>query len=222
MKTISPKQQVSSLDVDISASFETRNSTAPLLGGAPGNSTISGQIRNRPWTLTCGQSTRDFIVGSELFARAKLDLPRTVSILVINRALKDKLEKIAFRTYTRSVQTLLDVDLPQEMYWLATHQEAGWDGMPWVFWGRFAVLASDARDPRKWVTNELAEQLIAWIGSANFLNIDTPFMLTLMRGRVEMRMQIEEADEVRKTHAVNAFTTACTAALDNFLPDIEI
>jgi hypothetical protein len=222
MKTISPKQQVSSLDVDISASFETGNSAAPLSREVPRNSTISGQIRNRPWTLTCGRSTRDFILGGELFASAKLDLPKSVSILVINRALKDKLEKIAFRTYTSSVKTLLDLDLPQEMYWLATHQEAGWDDMPWAFWGRFAVLASDARDPRKWVTNELAEQLIAWIGGASFLNIDTPFLLTLMRGRVEMRMQIEETDEVRKTHAINAFTTACMAAIDNFLPDIEI
>jgi hypothetical protein len=94
--------------------------------------------------------------------------------------------------------------------------------MPWAFWGRFAVLASDARDPRKWVTNELAEQLIAWIGDASFLSFDTPFMLTLMRGRVEMRMQFEETDEIRMAHAINAFTTACTAAIDNFLPDIEI
>jgi hypothetical protein len=43
-----------------------------------------------------------------------------------------------------------------------------------------------------------------------------------MRGGVQMRMQIEETDEVRMTHAINAFTTACVAAMDNFLPDIEI
>ena len=195
---------------------------APLSGEVPAKSVISGQIRNKAWTLTCGASTRDFIAGGELFASAKLDLPKTVSILVINRVLKDRLEKVAFRTYTSSVKTLLDQDLPREMYWLATHQEAGWDDMPWAFWGRFAVLASDARDPRKWVTSELAEQLIAWIGGASFLNIDTPFMLTLMRGRVEMRMEFEEADEPRLSHAINAFTTACMAAIDNFLPDIEI
>lgn len=213
---------VPSLDVDISTPFEIRNSTDPSLGEMPGRATISGQIRNRPWTLTRCKPTRDFILGGELFASAKLDLPKTVSILVINRALKDRLEKIAFRTYTSSVKTLLDLDLPQEMHWLATHQEAGWDDMPWAFWGRFAVLASDARDPRKWVTNELAEQLIAWIGGVSFLNIDTPFILTLMRGRVEMRMQIEEGDEVRTAHATEAFTTACMAAIDTFLPDIEI
>jgi len=222
MKEMSLKQQVSSLDLDVSVAFETRHSGVPRSGKVAVNTTISGQVRNRPWTLTCGEPTRDFISGVELFARARLGLPKNVSILVINRALKDKLEKIAFRTYTNSVQTMLDLDLPQEMYWLATHQEAGWDDMPWAFWGRFAVLASDARDPKKWVSNELAEQLIAWIGGASFLNLDTPFMLTLMRGRVEMRMQIDASDELRKNHAIHAFTTACAAAVDSFLPDIEI
>jgi hypothetical protein len=50
--------------------------TAPLSGEVPARSAISGQIRSRPWTLTCGASTRDFIVGGELFASAKLDLPK--------------------------------------------------------------------------------------------------------------------------------------------------
>ena len=182
----------------------------------------AGKIAGKPWRLACTQPTREFISGGELFATAKLDLPLDLSILVISRSLRESLEKKAFTTYTNSVRTALDSALSEEMQWLATHQEVGWEGLPWAFLGLYAIMTVHPQQPRKWLTANLAEKMVEWVDGASFLKAETPFILTLMRGRVALRMQLDPADRARFAHATDIFIEASAAAMDGFLPDIEI
>ena len=49
---------------------------------------VTGKAGNKPWKLERGKSTRDYILGDELRARAELKLNDDVAVLIINRSLK--------------------------------------------------------------------------------------------------------------------------------------
>ena len=60
------------------------------------------------WRLQLGRPTRDYIRGEELRARAELGIDDDVAVLVMNRPLKEALEKQAYQMYTDSLQTSVD------------------------------------------------------------------------------------------------------------------
>ena len=53
---------------------------------------MSGRTGNRPWRLERGHSSRAYIRGEELRARAELRVDEDVAVLVMNRSLKEVLE----------------------------------------------------------------------------------------------------------------------------------
>ncbi|MBC7648454.1 MAG: hypothetical protein H7197_04980, partial [Vitreoscilla sp.] len=99
---------------------------------------LTGQVAGKSWKLERGKSTRDYIHGEELRARAELNLNDDVSVLIMNRPLKEALEKRAYEMYTDTLQTTADPSLPEEMRWLAMYPEAGWDSLAPEFWKRYA------------------------------------------------------------------------------------
>src|SRR3954452_23210527 len=132
-------------------------------GAALGNSmTMQGKVGGRSWRMELGRPTRDYITGEELRARAELGAFDDVGAMVINRPLKEALERRAYSMITDTLQTTADPRLPQEMRWLAMYDEIGWEGAPDAFWARYSVLADRREHARAWVTDEVVRLLLDW------------------------------------------------------------
>ena len=179
---------------------------------------LTGNVAGKPWKLERGKSSRDFIRGEELRARAEMKLNDDVSILIINRPLKESLEKRAYEMYTDTLQTTADPSLPEEMRWLAMYPEAGWDSLPPEFWKRYAILAENRDQAEAWVGPGLAELLVNWPEPSP--NEQVPFILMLLRGKAYLRMHYTPADMPTLEHAAHIFTYACESAASGLAADI--
>ncbi|MES2188966.1 MAG: hypothetical protein V4454_02515 [Pseudomonadota bacterium] len=182
--------------------------------------TISGQVAGKQFKLERGRSSRDYIRGEELRARGELKVNDDASVLIMNRPLKEALEKKAYQMYTDTLQTTADPSLPEEMRWLAMYPEVGWDGVPQGFWDRYSVLADQKEQAQQLVTSEVAELLMSWPTPAP--DDQVPFILMVLRGKSYLRMQYTPADLPTLEHATLIFTTASTAAVAGLTADITI
>nr|WP_315187748.1 hypothetical protein [uncultured Albidiferax sp.] len=180
-----------------------------------GGFAVIGAVGGRPWRLERSPAGRDFIVGAELRARAELGLPEHLAIMLINRPLKESLEKRAYEQATHGVQTTVDVALPEEARWLALYDQVGWNTAPLEFWDHYALVADNRAQAQQWLDGPLMDLLQAWPTSA--VQQDTPFILQVQRGRVYLRMEYPHSDVPTLRHAVAVFTQACVSAqlLDN-------
>jgi len=175
---------------------------------------MQGRVGGRPWRMELGRPTRDYIAGEELRARAELAVNDDVGAMIINRPLKETLERRAYSMITDTLQTTADPRLPEEMRWLAMYDELGWEGPPERFWSRYAVLADQRENALAWVDDHLIEQLVGWPDPAPDPHV--PFMIVLLRGKCYLRMQYQPADTVTLEHATTVFTSACENALGAF------
>ena len=179
---------------------------------------LDGQVLGKPWRMECGKPSRDFIRGEELRARAEVGVREDAAVLVMNRPLKDALEKRAYALYTDSLQTTADPHLPEEMRWLSMYEEVGWEAAPKEFWGYYSVLADRKDDAASWVTDALTRVLLAW----PLPNPETPFILMILRGRVYLRMEYAKPDVPTLEHAVRVFTVACEQAAAGLTTDLSL
>jgi hypothetical protein len=171
---------------------------------------MTGYLGNKPWKLECSSSTRDYIAGDELRARAEIRVSDDVAVLIMNRPLKEKLEEQAYEMYTDTVQTTADASLPEEMRWLAMYPEAEWPEMPRAFRGRYVVLSDKLEHAVAWVDQELIDLLMTWPEPAR--DAETPFMVMLLRGKAYLRMQHDPGNLQELEHATVIFTKACLSA----------
>ena len=181
---------------------------------------LTGQVRGRPWKLECGPSSRDYIHGEELRARAELAVNADAAVLIMNRPLKESLEKRAYAIYTDSLQTTADPSLPEEMRWLAMYEEFGWSSLVPEFWERYTVLADNRDHALAWVDSNLTELLLSWPQPGP--DAQTPFILMLLRGKAYLRMQYVSGDIATLQHAAVTYTSACDAALAGLSMDITL
>jgi hypothetical protein len=179
---------------------------------------LEGKVASKPWRLEYGTPSRDFIKGTELRARAELALREDAVVMVINRQLKDDLEKRAFESYTDDLETVADPDLPEEIRWLSVYEEVGWESMGKPFLSHYAVLADNRSDAISWLTPELVQLLMDWPN----LNPALPKVLMLRRGKAYLRMQYIEGDMPMLEHATLLFTTACELALAGLSTDVSL
>lgn len=171
---------------------------------------LIGTVDGRPWRMEQSPASRDFIVGAELRARAELGLPQHLAIMLINRPLKEALEKRVYEQVTDGVQTTLDLALPEEARWLALYDQVGWNTAPMAFWDQYAVVADSRAHAQQWLDGPLMDLLQAWPTSA--VQQATPFILQVQRGRVYLRMEYPQTDIPTLRHAVAVFTQACVSA----------
>ena len=78
----------------------------------------------------------------------------------------------------------------------------------------FSVLASDAVDATRWVSDELIQLVLAcWLNYR-----DTPFILMMLRGKVYLQLEISiTCDELAAlSNSVDIFRLASTSALRHF------
>ena len=179
---------------------------------------LTGMVDNKPWRLECGRTSRDYILGEELRARAELKLDRAASVLIMSRPLKEMLEKRAYGIYTDTVQTTADPSLTEEMRWLALYPEVGWNGLPEAFWDRYAVLANQRSHAVGWLDLDLAGLLLSWPEPG--ADAKLPFILMLLRGKAYLRMQYTPGDLPMLQHATLIFHAACKLALADRSTDI--
>ena len=181
------------------------------VSGESGTLTLEGRIKGKRWRMELGRPSRNFIRGEELRGRAELGIDEDAAVLVLNRTLKEALEKKAYSIYTDQLQTTADPNLPEEMRWLAMYDEVGWDGVPPEFWQRYAVLADRRENALAWIDLPLAAMMMDWPEPAP--GAETPFMLMLLRGKAYLRMEYLPADMPTLQHAALIFTSACESAL---------
>jgi hypothetical protein len=172
---------------------------------------LEGKVGGKPWRLQLGSPSRNYIRGEEVRARAELGFSEDVSVLVMNRPLKQALEKQAYEMYTDSLQTSINQNLPEEMRWLAMYDEVGWNALPGEFWDRYGVLSDRRESAVDWIDPALARLMLEWPAPAP--SAEVPFMMLLLRGKAYLRMEYTPADLGVLQHAALVFTSACERAL---------
>jgi hypothetical protein len=175
---------------------------------------MQGKVGGRPWRMELGKPSRDYITGDELRARAELGVNDEVAAMIINRPLKDSLERRAYSMITDTLQTTASPNLPEEMRWLAMYDEIGWEGVSDVFWQRYAVLADKREHAMAWVDGPLVDMILNWPQPAPGPQV--PFLVVLLRGKCYLRMQFMPPETATLEHAATVFTSACESALAAF------
>lgn len=175
---------------------------------------IRGTLQGKPWKLERAAASRDYISGEEIRGRADIAVDPQANIVIMNRPLKELLEKRAYALYTDSVETHAGPTLMEEMRWLALYPEVGWERIPDSFWKRYAVMTNQRAQAIKWVTPELATLLTCWPEQAT--NASVPFILMVMRGKAHLRMQLTPTGSDTLDHISHVFTAAAQSAIDVF------
>jgi hypothetical protein len=175
---------------------------------------LEGKVSGKPWRMQLGRPSRNYILGQEVRARAELGIDESAAVLVINRPLKEALERRAYQMYTDPLQTSADARLPEEMRWLSMFDEVGWESLPMEFWSRVAVLTDRRDSALAWLDRPLADLMTKWPEPAP--SAEVPFLLLLLNGKVYLRMEYTPADVSTLQHAAHVFTNACVAALEAF------
>jgi hypothetical protein len=178
------------------------------------NIALEGKIGGRSWRLQLGKPTRNYIFGEEVRGRAELGIQEDVAVLVMNRPLKEALEKRAYEMYTDQLQTQVDSSLPEEMRWLAMFEEVAWEKVPDAFWSRFSVLTDNRACALAWIDPQLAALCTDWPQPGP--SAEVPFVLLLMNGKAYLRMEYTPAELGTLQHAARIFTSACEAAVAAF------
>jgi hypothetical protein len=181
---------------------------------------LDGKVGGKPWRMELGKPTRNYIRGEELRARAELGLSDEISVMVMNRPLKEALERKAYSMITDTLQTTADPHLPEEMRWLAMYSEVGWDSIPQAFWDRYAVLADRREHALAWIDPEFAQKLLDWPKPAP--SREVPFLLIVMRGKAYLRMEYSPAEIATLQYAAQVFTSACEAAVGGFSTHVDL
>ena len=177
---------------------------------------IEGRHGQHPWVLELGPSSRDFIQGEQLRGRISVEADPSVTVVVMNRTLKDALDERVYALYTDSVQTVVSPDMTDEMRWVTIFEEFGWDGLPSEFWLRYSVIADRRAHAPMLVNGNMAEVLMNWPeqepGRA------TPFTLNFSRSRIYLRMEHRPADLATVQYAATVLLTAGEVAAAAFPP----
>ena len=213
-KDAQPEAAPSALNVGPVSEWAATQGFGFSVDDAGQNIALEGKVSGRPWKLVLGKPTRNYIFGEEVRGRAELGIDENISVLVMNRPLKDALEKRAYEMYTNDLQTSVDTSMPEEMRWLAMFEEFGWEDLPETFWSRLAIMSDRRESALAWVDPLLAKLMMEWPATAP--SAEVPFIVLLMNGKGYLRMEYTPAQLATLQHAARIFTSACESALGAF------
>lgn len=157
------------------------------------------------WRLEWGPSQRPYIAGHELRLRADLKGGGDLQMLVVSRALMERLEREVYEQFTEGLQTRMDGSTPEEMRWLVLFPK------PPAYPSRalreaFGVVSNEAEAAEQWIAGPLGARLVE--ARAAWLERETPLVITAQRGRLTLRTAMAEPDLVRTRAAVELFEAA--------------
>jgi hypothetical protein len=120
---------------------------------------VDGAIEGMPWRLEWGPAQRDYIGGHELRLRMELALPHDMQMLVLSRALMERLERATYEQFTDSMQTQIGAQAPEEMRWLVMFPKVDLVSLKSLR-ARFGAVASVPAAGLAWLEGPLAESLM--------------------------------------------------------------
>lgn len=165
---------------------------------------VNGAEGARIWRAACGPSTRGYIQGHELLARVHLGRDDGGLIVVMNRQLRHDIEAQAHALFSRATDDLqtLAQEVPEEVRWVSSLRDTGWQGPPADFWTRHAVFTDDPSAARRWLDDEAVNRMLAWPPGG--VTSQTPLLISRHRGRLQMRLQMDPpADPDTAVHALD-------------------
>lgn len=165
---------------------------------------VNGAEGTRIWRAACGPSTRGYIQGHELLARVHLGRDDGALIVLMNRSLRHDIEAQAHALFSRATDDLqtLTQDVPEEVRWISSLRDTGWQGPPADFWTRHAVFTDDPSAARRWLDEDAVNRLLAWPPGG--VTARTPMLITRQRGRLQLRLQMDPpADPDTAVHALD-------------------
>ncbi len=166
---------------------------------------IGGRLHDRPFRAECVTTSRSYMQGMELMAKADLGLSPEATVIVMNRSLKRTLEGIANDLYAEATDTLRTTkkSMPEEVRWLSMLRDAGWPGPDDAFWGRYAVLTDAPETARHWLDKASINMLMDWPSEPGW---DAPRLFMLARGKTYLRLQVgPTGDNTSPLHALDIF-----------------
>lgn len=179
-----------------------------------GDLVLEGTYGGRSWGLELGPSTRDFIEGRQLRGKINLNADPNVSVIVMNRALKESLDDRVYKLYTDSVQTMASPEMQDEMRWVTIFEEFGWTSLPQEFWQSYSAMADNRLNATRLVNELLCEVLMNGPEQEQARNL--PFTLSFSRSKLYLRMAYQPANLSTVQHAAAVMLTACEVASSAF------
>jgi hypothetical protein len=167
---------------------------------------IDGTLGDKPWRLEWGPPQRAYIARHELRIRMELQLSSNLQMLLMTRPLMERLERETFERYTSGNQTLIDVSTPEEMRWLAMFPKVDFTDLPKDLRQRFGGVASDGQLALHWIDASVAQPLSAV--DAGVLRDDAPFVLMTLRGRLYLRLQLNDPHPAAVAPVIALFQAA--------------
>jgi hypothetical protein len=178
---------------------------APMEGGFA----IDGALEGTPWQMEWAPPQRPFMQGQELRMQIRAAIPPDLHMMLLSLPLMKQLEKQAYERFTQTLQTQVDEASPEEERWLVMFAKADFSGV-YDLAAHYAAVASSPAQCRIWVEGPLAKLLQRAVGT--LLVGDPPFVLTVSRGRVAMRMQLGDVSPPFLGAAISLFETAVEQA----------
>ncbi len=159
-----------------------------------------------PWRMEWGPSNRHYIAKHELRIRSEPVLDTELQLLVMNRGLKEQMERSVFELFVEGVQTRIDTGTPPEMRWLVLlpsvpNQDLSGLGEEWV------AVASHKLAMLQWVGVELAHALAQATDDPH-----QPLVLMVGRGQLSLRTELAQTKIDGLQGWFSLFETALRAA----------
>jgi hypothetical protein len=145
---------------------------------------VDGGHRGQAWRVEWGPSQRPYIQGTELRIIAEMGLHRDLQVLIVNRALMDASEPAALEHSAEGMQ------IPAEIRWLALYPELAPARLQ-SLGARFGAVSSVEPWLLQWLAGPLSPALLS---TAQRIAETDPFVLTVGRGRLTMRLPMREPD----------------------------
>lgn len=171
---------------------------------------VDGALDGRAWRLEWGPPQRAYIAGHELRLRMELGLSQHLQMLLLSRPLMESLERQAFEQFTAHTETQIDVATPEEMRWLAMFTKVPLAASRDLK-QRFAAVAASPPLASAWIDGPLSDRLAESAGGP--LAAEPPLVLMTLRGRLYLRLQLDEPDAATIEVVTALFETAAAQAV---------
>jgi hypothetical protein len=153
---------------------------------------VQGQCGVNDLRVEWGPSQRHYLHEQELRVRIQSRMPETTEIMVVTKALAERLEVQAYERLVQGQQTELSFDLPEEVRWLASLRQLPLQEWPTLA-AHFVVVSSMPTQAQRWLEGEVASRLgravSGWLGPT------APLVLMLLNGRIYLRTEADVLDE---------------------------
>ncbi len=171
---------------------------------------IDGVDDGHAWRIEWGPPQRPYIEGRELRLRIELGLPSDLQMLVLSRALMERLERQTYEQFVEDTQTQIDTTSPEEMRWLVMFPKVGL-GPSKAMRTAYGACAAAPAMGALWLDGALAAALERAI--AGLMQDERPFVLMTLRGRLYLRLQMAQVDSASLDGAFTLFAVAAEQAL---------